>query len=58
MKVTIRKRKTGQEKSSLYLDFKEHGVRKKEALNLYVYNNPKTKLSNLKIKKQWNWLNA
>ena len=51
MKVTIRKRKTGQEKSSLYLDFKEHGVRKKEALNLYVYNNPKTKTEQFENKK-------
>lgn len=51
MKVTIRKRKTSQEKSSLYLDFKEHGVRKKEALNLYVYNNPKTKTEQFENKK-------
>jgi len=51
MKVTIRKRKTGQEKSSYYLDFMEHGIRKKEALNLYVYNNPKSKTEQFENKK-------
>ena len=51
MKVTIRKRKTSNEKSSLYLDFKEHGVRKKEALKLYVYCNPKTKTEHFENKK-------
>ena len=51
MKVTIRKRKTGQEKSSYYLDFMEHGIRKKEALNLYVYNHPKSKTEQYENKK-------
>jgi len=51
MKVTIRKRKTGKEKSSLYLDYKEYGVRKKEALNLFVYNNPKNKTEQFENKK-------
>ena len=51
MKVTIRKRRTGQQKSSLYLDFKEYGVRKKEALNLYVFNHPKNKTEQFQNKK-------
>lgn len=51
MKVIIRKRKTSKEKSSLYLDFNEYGIRKKEALNLFVYNNPKTKTEQFENKK-------
>jgi integrase len=51
MKVTIRKRKTGKEKSFLYLDYNEYGVRKKEALNLFVYNNPKNKTEQYENKK-------
>jgi integrase len=51
MKVTIRKRKTSLEKSSIYLDFKEYGVRKKEALNLYVFNHPKNKTEQFQNKK-------
>lgn len=58
MKVTIRKRKTSQEKSSLYLDFKEHGVRKKKRLIFMCTIIRKQKQSNLKIKKRWSWLNA
>jgi integrase len=51
MKVTIRKRKTSQGKSSLYLDFIEYGARKKEALNLFVYNYPKNRTEQFENKK-------
>ena len=43
MKVTIRKRRTSNDKTALYLDFKEHGIRKKEAINLFLHNTPKTR---------------
>mgnify|MGYP003347480480 CR=1 FL=1 len=44
MKVNIRKRKTGQDKSSLNLEICINGRRTRETLNLFLYNNPKNKL--------------
>ena len=43
MKVSIRKRKTSDEKSSLFLDFLQDGVRKRESLKLTIYTNPITR---------------
>jgi len=43
MKVSIRKRKTSPEKSALFFDFLQDGVRTRESLNLTVYTNPKSK---------------
>jgi len=51
MKVTIRKRITGLEKTALYLDYVQHGLRKKEALNLFLYNHPKNKTEEYENKK-------
>ncbi len=43
MKVTLRKRITSAEKTAFYLDYNRNGKRIKEALNLFLYNNPKNK---------------
>ena len=51
MKVTLRKRVTGLEKTALYLDYVDHGVRKKESLNLFLYNHPKNKTEEFENKK-------
>ncbi len=44
MKIHIRKRKTGEEKSSLNLEISINGRRTRESLNLFLYNKPKNKL--------------
>ena len=44
MKIHIRKRKTGEEKSSLNLEVTINGRRTRESLNLFLFNNPKNKL--------------
>jgi len=51
MKVVIRKRKTSQEKSSLFFDFQHNGMRKKEMLNLYLYNSPRSSTEKFENKK-------
>ena len=51
MKVTIRKRVSGSEKTALYLDYVQHGKRIKESLNLYLYTHPKTKAEEFENKK-------
>jgi site-specific recombinase XerD len=44
MKVTIKKRKITGDRSSIYLEISEKGIRTRESLELIVYDNPKTKL--------------
>jgi integrase len=51
MKITLRKRATGVEKTALYLDVLHNGTRSRESLNLYLYNLPKNKLEEIENKK-------
>lgn len=51
MKITLRKRTTGKEKTALYLDILHNGKRNRESLNLFLYNDPKTKLEQIENKK-------
>ena len=44
MKINVRKRKTGDEKSSLNLEITVNGRRTRESLDLFLYNKPKNKL--------------
>lgn len=51
MKITLRKRATGVEKTALYLDILHNGKRSRESLNLFLYNLPKNKLEQIENKK-------
>ena len=51
MKITLRKRTTGVEKTALYLDILHNGKRSRESLNLFLYNLPKNKLEQIENKK-------
>jgi len=51
MKVTIRKRISGSEKTAIYLDYSQHGKRIKQALNLYLFTHPKSKAEEFENKK-------
>ncbi|MGZ4055432.1 MAG: site-specific integrase [Bacteroidia bacterium] len=51
MKVNVRKRLTGVERSALYLDIVQNGKRIKESLNLFLYNTPKNKTEQFENKK-------
>ena len=51
MKVKIRKRLTSPEKTSLNLEVTQNGKRTTEALKLFIYNFPKTKLEIMENKK-------
>jgi integrase len=53
MRVHLRKRKTGAEKASLYIEVYHKGARMRETLDLYVYNNPKNKLQEQENKATW-----
>lgn len=51
MNITLRKRTTGKEKTALYLDILHNGKRRRESLNLFLYNDPKNKLEQIENKK-------
>jgi site-specific recombinase XerD len=50
MRITLRKRVTGKEKTALYLDILHSGKRIRESLNLFLFNEPKNKREEIENK--------